>query len=154
MAQVTYGFNELFPGLKIEVPDKTISREELSDLQLGGYLEMFIPQVQSQALIPKSVTILGKRFESGMIVITSKPSFGKLTVGLIKAVAVNCDKVLFFCDMFIALQSKFNYYVTECKISDNLVGHFINLCDNTPLVKYGTSERFIFPLHHYISELT
>ena len=58
MAQVTYGFNELFPGLKIEVPDKTISREELSDLQLGGYLEMFIPQVQSQALIPKSVTIL------------------------------------------------------------------------------------------------
>ena len=80
-------------------------------------------------------------------------SANKIDVGLIQTILVKKEKVYFVTKKFTAARNWLNYF--ESKKSEN-IPVFIescNLADFKPLFKKGTTEKFIFVLHHHVSFL-
>ena len=111
MAQITFGYNGLFP-VKLEIPDKSVSARELENVELDQFLKTFISSQNPDAIIPSSVTVFGTLYGAGMVLVLEKEDFGKLKIGVLKAISVVKDKVLFGCSTFESFQSKHCYYVT------------------------------------------
>jgi hypothetical protein len=151
-AQITFGFNGLFPR-KFDVPANAALAREVIQVTFDPFMKMFLAAVSLEALIPTTITIYGTKYEVGMIVVIEKKDFGKLQVGVLRAFAFMEKKALFCCTAFEAVQSKHGYYVVTKKVKDLEVLNQSNLADPYPLQRIGSADRFSFCLHHFISEV-
>ena len=75
-----------------------------------------------------------------------------MKVGILNAIAFSSGEVFFGCAVYEALQSKHGYYVTTVKVSSLEIVNQKHLADHHPLERVGTTEKFCFSLHHYVSE--
>ena len=151
LAQVSFRYNGLFPK-KLEIPPNAASVREIRAGMNDEYLERFLSIYGQDDLIPTSVKVFGTKYEPGMILILHKNCFGSLKVGLLNAIACSREETFFGCTVYEALQSKHGYYVTTVKLNSLKIINQKNLADHHPLKRSGTSERFCFSLHHYVSE--
>ena len=150
-AQVTYGYNGLFPP-KYEVPDNAVMVRDMVKICHDPFLQRFMANLCQEDLIPRSLKIFGTKYQPGMILILEKSNYGEMKVGLIKAISSNNNKVLFACAVFEAFQGKYCFYMTKQKLADFLIVSHRNLGDHQPLQRIGTTDKFYFSLHHYVSE--
>ena len=80
-----------------------------------------------------------------------KESLGVLKIGLVRVIGYQNNQVLFGCSTFIAMQSRYNYYVTTEELDTFEIISYDELQDYYPLLRIGSPSGFKFPLHHYIS---
>ena len=111
----------------------------------------FLGKVAPSAIIPPEVSIWGTKYNIGEILIIKKPDAGELDIGVIFAIAVINNEVIFGCEGFKAFQNKNNVYVTHSKLNNIVIEH-ANLADFHPLVRHGTPTNFMFVLHNYITQ--
>ena len=83
-----------------------------------------------------------------MLLVLRKQLYGELTIGLLKAIAVVGEEILFGCETFLCNQALHNYYVSIRKISRLEVVKASKIADPHPLVRIGTPSSFAFSLHH------
>ena len=92
-------------------------------------------------------------YKNGDLVVIEVTDHDNIDVGLIQTILVKKEKVYFVTKKFTAARNWLNYF--ESKKSEN-IPVFIescNLADFKPLFKKGTTEKFIFVLHHHVSFL-
>lgn len=150
-AQITYGFNGLFPR-KFDVPPNAALARDIVAVTVDPFLKMFVSSLSEEALIPTTINIYGTKYDAGMIVVIEKKDFGEVLVGVLKAFAFLRKEALFGCTVFEAKQSQHGYYVTTKKVKDIVVVNQSNLADPHPLQRIGSADTFSFALHHYVSE--
>ena len=150
MAQISYSFYGLFPTRRLEVPDNAAKVMEVLKVTNDPKMRHYYSGLHRQSLVPNHLHIYGTKFEVGNLVVIEKMSFGILKVGLIMGMSCYKNEVNFMVSTFVALQSKYGYYVTSESL-DNETVDFDNLADHYPLPMVGTPTAFMFRLHHFIS---
>ena len=150
MAQISYSFYGLFPSRRLEVPDNAPEVKEVLEVSNDAEMRHYYTRLHGQALVPNHLQIYGTKFEVGHLVVMEKMSFGTLKVGLIMGMSCYKNEVNFLVSTFVALQSKYGYYVTSESLNKETVD-FDNLADHYPLLMIGTPTAFMFRLHHFIS---
>ena len=133
------------------MPENALYKNEMLQVSSDSFMVEFLRKFQENTVVPKKIKIWGTNYEPGMLVVIRKELFGELTVGLLKALAVTDNKVVFGCETFLANQASYNYYVSVKKIKSMEIVDVENLSDHHPLLRVGTSTNFSFALHHFIS---
>ena len=152
LAQVSYAFYGLFPKTKYEVPDNSPLSSDVSSITTDLAMQTFFKNLDSQAMIPKQIKIYGTTYESGKVLVIKKVEYGKLTVGLIKAISYFKHEVKFAVKTFEAHQSKYGQYVTTKFLKSHEIVDYRELADYYPLEMIGTCDSFSFVLHHFVSQ--
>ena len=151
LAQVCYRYYGLFPVNKFDIPSNSVSLTEHRDSSTDIHIRQASQVLRSDSLILTNVKIHGTVYSPGMIVVMKKESLGVLKVGLIRIIAFQDDLVYFVCSTFIAMQSRYNFYVTRGEQAPSEIISYDDLQDYYPLLRIGTTTDFRFALHHYIS---
>ena len=151
LAQVCYRYYGLFPTNKFDIPAKSVSLAHYSDTSNDIFVKSASQVLQGDSLILNNVKIHGTLYSPGMIVVMKKEALGVLKVGLIRIIAFQEGKICFGCSTFLAMQSRYNFYVTREEISMFETINYDDLQDYYPLTRIGTTSAFRFALHHYIS---
>lgn len=132
------------------MPDNAPEVKEVLEVSNDAEMRHYYTRLHGQALVPNHLQIYGTKFEVGHLVVMEKMSFGTLKVGLIMGMSCYKNEVNFLVSTFVALQSKYGYYVTSESLNKETVD-FDNLADHYPLLMIGTPTAFMFRLHHFIS---
>ena len=151
MAQISFYYYGLFSSSKFEVPDDAPNVNDVLRITSDSSLRSFYGSLQSDAVIPKKLKVFGTGYGIGKVLVLNKLCFGKLRIGVIKAIAFSSSEVNFSISVFEAHQSKFGYYVTTKFVSPNDTVNYSNLADYRPLEMIGTNKSFSFILHHFIT---
>ena len=132
------------------MPDNAPEVKEVLEVTNDAEMRHYYTRINGQSLIPFHLQIYGTKFEVGQLVVMEKISFGTLKVGLIMGMSCYKNEVNFLVSTFVALQSKYGYYVTADSLDKETVD-FDNLADHYPLLMIGKPTAFMFRLHHFIS---
>ena len=151
LAQISYYYSGLFSSCKFEVPDNSPNVKDILKITSDPYLKNFFSGLSSDSVVPKRLKIFGTGYGIGKVLVLKKVCFGKLIVGVIKAIAFSSDEVTFSVTAFEAHQSKFGYYITTKLIAVNDTVNYSDLCDYHPVEMIGRHNSFSFILHHFIS---
>ena len=152
LAQISYQYLGLFPRSKFEIPDNSVTVEGMKATTSDPFLKLYLRKLNLNALVLKNIKIYGTLYIIGNVLVLMKLSPGTLKVGLIKAISFHEEEVNFGVTTFVALQNRYNFYVTTEKMSDFETLNYKDLQDYYPLQRYGALDAFSFPLHHYVSE--
>ena len=151
MAQITYAYSGLFPR-KLEIPDSALTKKEIMKINPEPFLQSFLAKFKPDVLVPAKLRIFGTIYEPGMVLVLSKQDFGEvMKVGLLRAIAIDQEQVIFGCVCYEAWLSSDGFYVTTKKISELEVKSLSELADHQPLHRIGSADNFSFCLHHYVT---
>ena len=103
-------------------------------------------------LICKTVTIKSQVYKKGDLVIIDMEDCDNIEVGLIQTILIREAKVFFVVSKYTATRNKVNYF--ESQLRSETPCNFIDsayIKDFKPLIKRGTSEKFVFVFHHHVS---
>ena len=151
MAQISFYYYGLFSSSKFEVPVDAPNVYDVLKITSDSGLRSFYSSLQSDSVIPKKLKVFGTVYGIGKVLVLKKMCFGKLRIGVIKAIAFSSSEVNFSISVFEAHQSKFGHYVTTKFVSPNDTVNYSNLADYCPLEMIGTHKSFSFILHHFIT---
>ena len=151
LAQVCHRYYGLFPISKLDFPANSAPLDSYISSSSNIYIHQAAQVLHRECLILTNVKIHGTLYNPGMIVVMKKQSLGVLKVGLVRIIALQNKQVFFGCSTYIAMQSRYNYYVTTKDLEAFEIVSGDKLQDYHPLLKIGTMSGFRFPLHHFIS---
>ena len=151
MAQISYMYEGLFPHSKFGMPADSPLATDVVEVQSDPNIRRFYLSLGEKAVIPKKIFIYGTEYGIGQTLILKKMSLGVLTVGVIKAIGFANDEVSFNVSSYVASQSKLGYYVSSKLISLDETVKYSSLWDYYPLHRVGSSSKFTFSLHHFVS---
>ena len=86
-----------------------------------------------------------------MVAVIEKRAFGVLKVGILRVIAFQDEQVFFGFSTLMAIQSRYNFYVSTEDLDKFETKLFDELDDYYPLTRIGSTSSFRFALHHYIS---
>ena len=151
MAQISYAYSGLFPRM-LDIPASALKIKEMKLINPDPFLKMFMSKLSQNALVPAKIKVFGTNYEPGAVLVLAKTGFGEIMrVGVLRAIAVENDQVVFGYTCLEAQQSKHGFYVTTKQLSNFEMCKISELADHQPLQKIGPAESFRFCLHHYIS---
>ena len=102
-------------------------------------------------LICSEIVVNNQVYKNDDIVVLGITDCDNITVGIIRTILLKNEKVYFVTQKYEAARHWLQYF--ECKNPEKecIFTESDNLVDFKPLIKRGTSQNFIFMLHHYIS---
>ena len=151
LAQVCHRYYGLFPVNKLDIPANSAPLESYLSTTSDLHIHQAAQFLQKDCLILRNFKIFGTLYSPGTIVIMKKESLGVLKIGLVRVIGYQNNQVLFGCSTFIAMQSRYNYYVTTEELDTFEIISYDELQDYYPLFRIGSTSGFKFSLHHYIS---
>ena len=141
----------MFETLPYNLPDKVYNKADLKK-NLSKW-----PQAQSALLstdeICEEISSNGTQYKKGDLIVKRIITGGfKILVGHIKLILVRDSEVIFLCFECIAEKHDLGYYRGKFDdFSSMSLVKCSELADVKPLIMRGTSDAFIFVLHHFIS---
>ena len=115
------------------------------------YLKEISKVLPQNSLILKKLKILGTLYTPGMVAVIEKRAFGVLKVGILRVIAFQDEQVFFGFSTLMAIQSRYNFYVSTEDLDKFETKSYDELHDYYPLTRIGSTSSFRFALHHYIS---
>ena len=134
------------------IPANAVSVRELNTSNIASLPQVFLAGLSPDALVPTNIKVFGTKYEAGMVLVLEKEDSGEMKVGILKAISFYKEEVIFGCGVFKALHSKHGFYVTTNQVSDLQIFNHKGLADYHPLQRIGTSDKFCFSLHNFVSE--
>ena len=141
----------LFPVNKFEFPANSAPLDSHVNTSSDTYIGEASLLLDKDSLILTSLKIYGTLYRPGSIILMKKESLGVLKIGLVRIIAYESNRIFFGCSTYIAMQSRYNFYVTTEELKSFEIISYDNLQDYYPLMKIGTTSGFKFSLHHFIS---
>lgn len=107
--------------------------------------------MKDQDILVSEVKVKGQVYKSGDLVALSMVDCDSMEAGLIETILVKDNQVYFICKVYICKRNRLQYFESQSCDSSYRYVHFKSLADYKPLVRRGTSLKFVFVVHHRIS---
>jgi hypothetical protein len=132
------------------LPEVVISKQEItSDTEFNANLKTFMGD---NDFICSKITVNNQFYQNGDIIIVGIEDCDNLSVGLIKTILIKNNKVYFATQKYQATRNCLQYF--ECQKPTYDLCEFIEsskIVDFKPVIMRGTTQNFIFTLHHHVS---
>ena len=102
-------------------------------------------------ILAAEVVADGQMYKNGDLIVLKMVDCDTAKVGLIQSVLIKNNKVHFFCKVYTCVRNWLQFF--ESTACDDVSSFFDadKVADFKPLVKRGTSTKFVFVLHHRVS---
>ena len=142
-------YRGMFCNDPLILPEKvTCKSEVIEDTPFHLELKQIM---QEDDLLSATITFKGQKYSNGDLVVLSVEDCDRFEIGLVKTIMVKGKKAFLVCDVYDCQRTWLQYFESEEKKQGHVYVEPSKLADYKPLVKRGTSDKFIFTLHHRIS---
>ena len=148
---VSVYYNGMFNFAPLNLPEIVINKSQVT-LDNTSNTERLKTFMSNSDLICKTIYVNNQEYRNGDLLVLEVNDIDNMTVGLIQTILVRGDKVHFVVQKFEASRNYLQYF--ESMDVNDPVSHFIEsstLADFKPLIKRGTTKKFVFILHHHVS---
>lgn len=143
-------YHGIFDFMPFTLPEKVSCKADITEQNAFNVtLKSFMGD---KDLLCENVMINGQLYKSGDIVVVSVTDCDNISVGFIQSILVKAEKVYFVVQKYDAVRSFMRYF--ESSLTSDPMSVFIEsskIADYKPLIKRGTSSRFVFFFHHHVS---
>ena len=150
MRSVSVFYHGMFNFSLYELPENVIPKHEIKDdSEFNSSLKCSMGESD---VICDNIHVNNQLYKNGDLIVVSIEDCDNLCVGLIKTILIKDNKVYFVAQRYKATRNWLQYFESE-KPNDDIC-QFVEsskLIDFKPLIMRGTTEKFVFTLHHYIS---
>ena len=150
MRVVSIYYNGMFDYHPYEIPEHVVNKRDIkedSDFNIQLKRSMGISD-----FLCKTVSVNNQSYKNGDIIIVGIEDSDNMSVGIIMSILVKESKVHFVIQRYKAKRNWLRFF--ECEKCDDDIFEFIDcnkLIDFKPLIMRGTSQNFVFTLHHHVS---
>jgi hypothetical protein len=149
MRSASVFYHGMFNFAKFSLPQNVMLKKEIvENTAFHSQLKAFM---SSDDLICSEILVNNQVYKNNDIVVLEITDCDNIVVGLIQTVLVKNLKVYFVSKKFEAVRHWLQYFVSKGSKSTCVFTDSDQLADFKPLIKRGTSDKFIFCLHHHIS---
>ena len=123
-------------------------KDLLPETQFHQELASFM---NSEDMLSSEIVVHGQCYENGDLVVLKMKDCDNAKVGLIQSILIRRRKVYFVCKVFHCSRHWLQYFESQ---SCEEVSSFIDsntIADFKPVIKRGTSLKFVFFMHHRVS---
>ena len=150
MRSVSTFYHGMFDFSLYVLPELVIRKQDItSDTEFNANLLTFMG---ANDFICSKITVNNQFYQNGDVIIVGIEDCDNLNVGLIKTILIKNNKVYFATQKYQATRNWLQYF--ECQKPSYDMCEFIETCkiiDFKPVIMRGTTENFIFTLHHHVS---
>ena len=107
--------------------------------------------MSSDDLICSEIVVNNQVYKNNDIVILEITDCDNIVVGLIQTILLKNSKVYFVTQRCPAVRHQLQFFESKSPERTCFFTESFKLADYKPVIKKGTSEKFIFMLHHYVS---
>ena len=150
MRAVSVFYHGMFSSVPFHLPHFVLKKSEMADdSDVHITLKAFM---NDDDLICKTISIKSQSYTNGDLIIIDLEDCDNIDVGLIETILVRENRVYFVVKRYKAVRNRLQYFESQkqserpCEFIE-----FNRIVDFKPLIKRGTSEKFVFVFHHYIS---
>lgn len=139
----------MFDTSTLKLPQKVSLKKDLSEnSEWENFLKSFMNE---EDFLCQEIIANHQKYEKGDLVVLAVEDCDHITVGVIQAIVVRKDKVYFVTRNGRASRTWLRYFTTDNVSQVSSFSDCSRLTDYKPLINRGTSEKFVFVLHHHIS---
>ena len=145
-------YRGMFDSDNFRLPQQevTYKRNVIGDGDSPFNQELFNIMGEDDMLVTE-VDVKGQLYKINDLIVTVMVDCDTLEAGLIKAILVKDNQLYFICKVYNCTRNWLQFFESQsCNESCKYV-HFKKLADFKPLIKRGTTEKFVFVMHHRIS---
>ena len=149
MRSVSIYYEGMFSNCRFELNGEVMFKKDITDSsEVFNCLKEFMME---DDFVCSAINVNNQMYANGDLIVIEVEDCDHIQVGLIKTCLVKKDKVFFVIKRYMAIRHWLRYFTCD-KPSE--VFEFVEcskIRDFKPLYKRGTSDHFIFLLHHHIS---
>ena len=148
---VSVYYNSMFNFAPLKLPEIVSSKSQLSEGHAFN-TESLKNFMANTDLLCSTIFVNNQQYCNGDILVLDIEDIDNITVGLVQTILIRGDKVHFVVQKYEASRNFLQYF--ESREINDTVSHFIEsttLADFKPLIKRGTTKKFVFVLHHHVS---
>ena len=97
------------------------------------------------------IAIRGQQYVNGDLLVLEMQDCDEAKIGMISAIVVKEGKVFFLCSAYRCIRNWLQFFESVSKEDSDLFVEHSFLKDYKPLIRRGTSDKFIFVMLHRIS---
>ena len=150
MRAVSFYYRGMFNFAPFILPEVVLGKSEVTeDSDLHKNLKTFMGDSD---VICSNVEVNNQVYQNGDLIVLDVNDNDNMDVGHIQTVLIKMNKVYFVIKRYKAVRRWLQYF--ESVNSGDSVYEFVEsdkIVDYKPLIKRGTTEKFIFMPHHHIS---
>ena len=125
-----------------------LKKEIVENNEFHSQLKAFM---SNDDVICSEIIVNNQVYKKSDIVVIEITDCDNIVVGLIQTVLVKNSKVYFVIKKFEAVRHWLQYFVSKGSERACIFTESDQLADFKPLIKRGTSDKFVFCLHHHLS---
>ena len=144
-------YRGMFNFAKFSLPETVVLKQDINETSSFHItLKTFM---SNDDFICNEIFVNNQTYKNDDLIVLEVSDCDNIAVGLIQTILVKNDKVYFVTKKYLAARSCFNYFESNLSETTPVFTLSSSLADFKPLIKRGTTEKFIFVLHHHISFL-
>ena len=132
------------------LPEVVVKKSEISEESI--FYTSLKSFMGDNDFICNSVNVNSQEYRTGDIVVLDIIDSDNISVGIVQTILIKKDLVYFVLQRFSAIRNILQYFESEG--SGQSSSEFVQaskLKDFKPLIKRGTTKKFVFVLHHHLS---
>lgn len=107
--------------------------------------------MNSEDMLSSEIVVHGQSYVNCDIVVLKMEDSDTVKVGLIQSILIRRGKVYFVCKAYHCIRHWLQYFESHsCEEVSSFIDSKI-IADFKPLIKHGTSLKFVFFMHHRVS---
>ena len=149
MRSASVFYHGMFNFSIFSLPKKVLNKSDITNNDpFHAKLKSFM---SNDDLICNEIFVHNQSYRNGDIVVLEVTDCDDMNVGVIETILVKNEKVYFVTKQYRAVRHWLRYF--ECKNLNTMTTFTESnkLVDFKPLILRGTSERFVFLVHHHVS---
>ena len=124
---------------KKDVPNNTPIHEELKNF------------MGDDDLLVSDISANGQSYRNNDLIVLVMKDCDTLEAGVIQAILIKNNQVYFVCKVYTCTRNRLQYFESlRCDDYCRFI-HLNKIADYKPLIKRGTTSKFVFMLHHRVS---
>ena len=144
-------YRGMFNFAKFSLPETVVLKQDINETSSFHItLKTFM---SNDDFICNEIFVNNQTYKNDDLIVLEVTDCDNIAVGLIQTILVKNDKVYFVTKKYLATRSCFNYFESNISETTPVFTLSSSLADFKPLIKRGSTEKFVFVLHHHISFL-
>ena len=142
-------YTGMFSSEKFVLPQQVTYKKNLSsDTPFQQELKSFM---SDKDMLCSEIVAHGQMYKNGDLIVLQMEDCDQAKVGLIQSILIRNAKVYFVCKVYSCIRNRLQFFESQnCEEFCNFVDSE-NIADFKPLIRRGTSLKFIFAMHHRVS---
>ena len=107
--------------------------------------------MDSEDMLSSEITVRGQTYENGDLIVVKMEDSDTAKIGIVQSILIKRGKVYFVCKVYHCIRHWLQYFESVSSEEFSTFVESKTIADFKPLIKRGTSQKFVFFMHHRVS---